>query len=456
MKLSIREISAMIQAKRVIDDPRFVEGVEFDSRKITKGGLFVPLAGGRDGHDFVQQAIENGAIATLWAKPLKRAPENIAVIPVDDPLMAMQRLAINYLHKVKPDVVAITGSNGKTTTKDMTDAVLSQKFHTYKTQGNYNNNIGLPYTILHMPEETEKLVLEMGMDHAGEIELLSTIANPDVAAITMIGEAHIENLGSREEIAKAKMEITRHLAEDGLLLVPAHEPLLLPLVKKLTQTVTTFGIDDGVIAGRILEEKVNETAFEIHGNTFKIPVIGSYNVQNALIAYGVGSWFGLTPQEIRKGLASFQLTKNRTQWLNAANGADILSDVYNANPTAMALVLETFSGIKQPAGKKIVVLADMLALGNDSPHMHAAMAEHIDGTKVAEVFLYGSEMAALDKALAKQQPDLEVHYFPNGKMTELTRAIKDTLEPDDLVLLKGSNGMELDKLVNALKEDGEF
>lgn len=451
MKLSIKEISEAVQAKNIVVDEKMVENVEFDSRKITANSLFVPLAGERDGHDFVRQAIDGGAIAALWSKPLNQAPEEIPVIQVDDVLTALQDLAKYYLTIVDPDVIAVTGSNGKTTTKDMVAAVLGQKFRTYKTQGNYNNNIGLPYTILHMPEDTEKLILEMGMNHFGEIEELSSIANPDIAAITLIGEAHIENLGSREGIAKAKMEITNHLAEDGLLLIPAQEPLLTPLTKKLTQTIITFGIDEGIISGHLVDGKPNETLFTVRDETFRIPVIGSYNVTNALIAIGVGSWYGMTYGEMAVGLADFQMTQNRTQWVNAANGADILSDVYNANPTAMALVLDTFANVKQPDGKKLVVLADMLELGEDSTRMHASMAKHIDGDKLTEVFLYGPEMRVLFEALREQQPNLRVQYFDVTQMDELIQAVKDELEPQDLVLLKGSNSMELNKVVLALQ-----
>ena len=239
MKLTVQEIAQAVGS--VMNDLTEITGVEFDSRKIEKGGLFVPLKGARDGHEFIQQAMDNGAVATFWSLEASKAPSGIRVILVDDPLKAMQDLAKYYLAKVGAEVVAITGSNGKTTTKDLTASVLAQKYKTYKTQGNYNNNIGLPYTILHMPMDTEKIVLEMGMDHAREITELSLIARPKVAAITMIGEAHIENLGSRAGIAQAKMEIVDGLREDGLLIIPEEEPLLKPLTESLTQKIETFG-----------------------------------------------------------------------------------------------------------------------------------------------------------------------------------------------------------------------
>lgn len=448
MKLTIQEIAQAVGSGN--EESGKITGVEFDSRKIKAGDLFVPLAGARDGHEFVQQAIEQGASATLWSKEPAKAPQGIPVIIVKDTLAAMQDLAKYYLEKVGADVIAVTGSNGKTTTKDLTASVLSQKFHTYKTQGNYNNNIGLPYTILHMPDETEKIVLEMGMDHANEITALSLLAHPKVAAITMIGEAHIENLGSREGIAKAKMEIVDGLASDGLLIIPEAEPLLKPLTKNLTQRVQTFGIGSGDVDATVEKEEKTETNFKVANDHFMIPLPGSYNVTNALIAYTVGRFFGLSIEEIRLGLANVAVTQNRTEWLTAGNGASILSDVYNANPTAMGLVLDTFGQLPSE-GRRIAVLADMLELGPDSLQMHASMSEHIKPDKYAVVFLYGQQMRALKEALEKQYPTLSVVYVEKEK-EELIKAIKEELHPEDSILLKGSNSMKLNEVVQQLLE----
>src|SRR5699024_10419087 len=249
MKLSTREI-AQVLACDIKDDQR-ITALEFDSRKIKKGNLFVPLQGQRDGHEFIQQAQDNGAVATLWSRQDLTPPKDLIVFNVTDTKKAFQKIAAYYRNKLNPKVVAITGSNGKTTTKDMTAAVLAQKYQTYKTQGNYNNELGLPYTILHMPDTTEVLVLEMGMDHAGDLTLLSAIGQPDVAAITLIGEAHIESLGSRAGIAQGKMEITKGLKKDGSLFVPAEEALLEPLVEKIQQKVRTFGLEQGDIKAEI-------------------------------------------------------------------------------------------------------------------------------------------------------------------------------------------------------------
>ena len=451
MKLTIKEVAALFGADHITDET-VINQVEFDSRKVQAGDLFVPLAGVRDGHDFIDAAAKNGAVAAFWSRDSQELPAGVTKILVADPLAAMQQLAVYYKKKLAPKTVAITGSNGKTTTKDLTAAVLSQQFITYKTQGNYNNNIGMPYTILHMPDDCQLLVLEMGMDHAGELTELSVMGQPDAAAITIIGEAHIENLGSRAGIAAAKMEIVQGLATKGLLLVPADEPLLLPLLAGLSQQVTTFGIQQGDISATVIAESKERTVFEVAGKTFEIPVIGAYNVKNALIAYGFGKHFGLSDSQIAQGLATVQLTKNRTQWLTAKNGAQVLSDVYNANPTAMALVLDTFGKLQTSDGRKLAVLADMLELGPDSRQMHAAMAAHIDDS-YDTVFLYGTEMTALLNALTEKDADLTVYHFDKPNKSALIQMIKAELGPADSILLKGSNGMGLSEVVEALTEE---
>ena len=447
MKLTIKEIAQVLGISGIVDE-REISSVEFDSRKIEKDGLFVPLSGTRDGHDFVRAAKENGAIVTLWQKDRVEVPSDLVVLPVADVTKAFQTLAQYYKQKIGPKTVAITGSNGKTTTKDMTASVLAQKYRTYKTQGNYNNDLGVPYTMLHMPDDTEVLILEMGMDHAGEIHFLSQLGQPDVAAITLIGEAHLENLGSRKNIAKAKMEIVDGLAKDGALFVPADEPLLTDLIAPLSQEVQTFGLAQGDLQATITNETSESTSFVVDEETFVIPVLGGYNVKNALIAYGVGRYLGLSSEQIKNGLAQVELTKNRTQWLQAKNGAKLLSDVYNANPTAMRLVLESFGRLTLP-GRRIAVLADMLELGPDSLAMHASMAEAIVD-RYDFVYLYGEQM----QALANRLSELNVPhaYFIPAQRQAFLEQVQQEIKPSDSVILKGSNGMQLSELVALLTE----
>lgn len=447
MKLTIKEIAQVLGISGIVDE-REISSVEFDSRKIEKDGLFVPLPGTRDGHDFVHAAKENGAIATLWQKERANVPSDLVVLPVEDVTQAFQIIAQYYKQKIAPKTVAITGSNGKTTTKDMTASVLAQKYRTYKTQGNYNNDLGVPYTMLHMPDDTEVLILEMGMDHAGEIHFLSQLGQPDVAAITLIGEAHLENLGSRKNIAKAKMEIVDGLAKEGILFVPADEDLLIDLIAPISQKVQTFGLGQGDLQAEIVNETSESTEFEINDASFIIPVLGGYNVKNALIAYGIGCYFGLSMEQIKNGLAQVELTKNRTQWLQAKNGAKLLSDVYNANPTAMRLVLESFGRLTLP-GRRIAVLADMLELGPDSSAMHASMAEAIVGF-YDFVYLYGEQMQALANRLTEL--NIPHAYFIPAQRQAFLEQVQKEIQPTDSVILKGSNGMQLSELVALLTE----
>lgn len=452
MNLTIKDIFQAVGGKNeeILQTEFSIEQVEFDTRKVVNNTLFIPLKGNRDGHEFIEQAFSMGACLTLSDRPLEM---NLPYILVEDTLKAFQELAKFYLKKINPKVCAITGSNGKTTTKDMTASVLSTTFKTYKTQGNYNNEIGLPYTIMSIDEQVEVLVLEMGMDRKGDIELLTSIGQPDVAAITMIGESHIEHLGSRSGIASAKMEIVSGLKKDGTLIVPEDEPLLKPLLKEVTQQVKTFGLtDEGDYLGAIVEETKNHTTFTVNrfkGEVFSIPVLGKYNVGNALIAMAVGEALGVPVENIKQGLATFDLTKNRTEWLETKNGVQILSDVYNANPTAMKLVLDSFSKIKSQ-GRKIAVLGDMLELGPDSGKMHQSVGAHIDPSQIDVVYLYGSEMKHLYADLKGKYPEEKLAIYDTSEKEEMTKAIGQEIKSSDTVFLKASNGMGLKEVVDNL------
>ncbi|WP_314065076.1 UDP-N-acetylmuramoyl-tripeptide--D-alanyl-D-alanine ligase [uncultured Vagococcus sp.] len=459
MELSIRDIAKVVGATNNWQewaDIR-VSAVEFDTRKIEGGALFVPLQGGtRDGHEFIQTAVNKGAVLAFWSESIKELPEDFPVLVVPDTLVAFQQLAKYYLGTIGPKVIGVTGSNGKTTTKDMIASVLSQQFVTYKTQGNYNNHIGLPYTILHMPAYTEMLILEMGMDHFGEIEVLSQLATPDVAAITMIGESHIEFLGSRQGIAQAKMEIVAGLKPEGLLVVPGDEPLLESLLESVTAEVIKFGrVETSDISGQLVSETKATTTFTVPSlgeEAVTIPVLGHYNINNALIALTIGDYFGMGLAKMARGLESMNLTASRTEWLTAWNGAEILSDVYNANPTAMSLVLDTFSQLPTE-GNRLVVLADMGELGEQSAALHKSMAKHIDGAKISSVYLLGQQMAVLYETLLPIFGPERVLHFKVEDKPELINRLKGEVQPADMLLLKGSNSMKLIEIVENLLEN---
>ena len=455
MKMQLAEIAKALNTTCVGDEQTVITSVAFDSRKITDGGLFVPLVGDRDGHDFINSAINNGASATLWQTGHPNKPENIAVLEVDDPLQAMQDLARYYLRKVNPTVVGITGSNGKTTTKDMIAAVLSKRFNVHKTQANFNNEIGVPMTILEMKPNTEILVLEMGMDRPGQLHHLSELTHPDVTVITMIGEAHIEFFGTRDKIADAKMEITDFLREDGEFIYNGDEPLLRERAEKLSQAKATFGFekDDTVYATGFKSYKHHDT-FTVNDSEqqFSIPMIGKHNVSNAMAALSVGRHFGESDEEIAASLSNFTPTANRMEWEKGDVGEDIMSDIYNSNPTAVRAVITSFGQIEVPEGnRRIAVLGDMLELGEKSAELHRNLEDCLDPQVINEVYLYGTEMKNLYDALEDKYDAEHLHYYDRDQMQRMIEDLKNDIKPHDIVVLKGSHGMHLEKVVERLR-----
>ena len=456
MNLTLHEVAGVLAARNDIsqfEDVDFTKP-EFDSRLIRPGDLFVPLKGARDGHDFIETAFENGAVATLSEKEVEGHP----YLLVDDVLGSFQKLAQYVLEKGQVDVLAVTGSNGKTTTKDMLAQLLSTTYKTYKTQGNYNNEIGLPYTVLHMPEGTEKLVLEMGQDHLGDIHLLSEIAHPKAAIVTLIGEAHLEFFKDRKEIAKGKLQIADGMPAGGLLLVPA-DPIVEDFLPN-QQELVRFG-EGADIRITKLDERKDSLTFEANflSAAIDLPVTGKYNATNAMIAAYVALKEGVSEEAIRASFKGLELTKNRTEWKKASNGADILSDVYNANPTAMRLILETFSTIPtNPNGRKLAVLADMKELGEQSIDLHNQMILSLSPDVLDTVIFYGQDIAGLAQLASQMFPLGHVYYFKKtaeeDQFEDLLKQVKESLKEQDQILIKGSNSMNLAKLVEEL-ENGE-
>ncbi|MDR1568772.1 MAG: UDP-N-acetylmuramoyl-tripeptide--D-alanyl-D-alanine ligase [Streptococcaceae bacterium] len=447
MNLTLHEIGKVVNALNdysVFPD-EVIKKIEFDSRKISAGDLFLPLKGVRDGHDFIKQAQANGAQATFS----ERDESEIAYLRVVDTLAAFQKLAAYYRQKMQVKVIAVTGSNGKTTTKDMIAATLSAKYATYKTQGNYNNELGLPYTILQMPEDTDYLILEMGQDHFGDIHLLSELARPNLAVVTMVGEAHLAFFKDQAQIAEGKMQIQDGLVHDGGLIIP-NDPLLRPFIR--TNQVTSFGEGGDIYLTNVVEGK-DKTTFEVNfvQGVFEIPVSGAYNAKNALLAVYIAHQLGVETTAIIQSLRTLKLTKNRTQWIKSTSGIEILSDVYNANPTAMALALDSFSTIQ--GEKKVAVLADMLELGESSKALHQSILLHLNPEVIQRLFLYGEEMWALAEVVSEIYPIGAVRFYQKNKTTDEKEAlISDLLERVDSgtqVFLKGSNSMQLDEVVAA-------
>ncbi|EHJ56628.1 UDP-N-acetylmuramoyl-tripeptide-D-alanyl-D-alanine ligase [Streptococcus urinalis FB127-CNA-2] len=452
MKITIGEVAKVVGASNNLSDLEDIalNNIEFDSRLISKGDLFLPLKGVRDGHDFIDTAFENGAMITFSERDIPNHP----YILVDDCLEAFQKLAKYYLEKLRVDVIAVTGSNGKTTTKDMIAAILETTYKTYKTQGNYNNEIGLPYTVCHMPDDTEKIVLEMGQDHFGDIHLLSTIAEPRISVVTLIGEAHLEFFGSREKIAEGKMQISDGMDSDGIVIVPG-DPIINPYLPE-NQKVIRFGEGEELFVSKLEEEKESlKFKSNVLDQEIMLPITGKYNATNAMIAACVGKLLVVSDSDIKEALETITITGNRTEWKKASNGADILSDVYNANPTAMRLILETFSTIdKNENGRKIAVLADMKELGKDSKELHTQLITALNPEKIDHLIFYGKDIAELAQLASQMYPIGHVYYFKKDdgvdQYEEMEKHIQELLKSEDQILFKGSHSMYLDQIVDDL------
>lgn len=455
MKLTLREMATILNAPIQNEADVAVTSTAFDSRQVKPGGLFIPLVADNDGHHYVDAAESNGATVTLWQADHQNVPSHLPIIIVPDTLAAYQQLASHYLSQVDPLVVAVSGSNGKTTTKDFIAAIGQTSYKTVKTPENFNNEIGVPQTILSMPTDTELLVIEIGMDHPGDLTFLSKLVKPDIALLTMIGEAHIEFFKTRERIADGKMEIINGLKEHGHLVFNGDEPLLLERVGQHAHLLhDSFGLNstNDLFASEIDMTPV-QASFKTNQSAqrFTIPMTGRYNVTNALSAITVGHLLHISDEKIAQALAEAPITENRTEWLDGQFGGKILSDVYNSNPTAAKEVLHFFADTPTQ-GKRIAVLGDMLQLGDASPALHASLMENLNPDKIAHVYLVGEEIKSLEEALLPIYPAGTVKRYAIDDPESLLKDLLADLTPDDTIMLKGSHGVHLENIVNQLKK----
>ncbi|MFS0820823.1 UDP-N-acetylmuramoyl-tripeptide--D-alanyl-D-alanine ligase [Bacillus sp. 1P02SD] len=456
IKKTLAQIEQMAKGEKL--DPQHqnvvIEGVSIDTRTIAPGNLYIPIIGETfNGHQFVNAAIENGAAAVLWGSDQPNPPQQIPVIFVEDTLVALQTLAKSYRDELTMQVVGITGSNGKTTTKDMVTAVLSTSMRVQKTEGNLNNQIGLPLTILRLKEDTEVAVLEMGMSAFGEIEFLTRLARPDVAVITNIGESHMMELGSREGIAKAKLEIVEGLSKKGLLIYHGDEPLLKERVKSMDIVTRTFGESQQNDLYPLEIKQENEgTYFSINEQEkkeFYVPVLGKHNVNNAMAAIAVARHFGLSWDKIESGLKQIKITNMRLELIEGINGTKLINDAYNASPLSMKAAISLVHDL-QTTGKKIVVLGDMLELGDNEIEYHEEVGRFIQRDKVDYVFTYGRLGEHIASGAKEQFPQDRVFaYQDKGQLIE---ALRKQLSEGDIVLVKGSRGMKLEEVILAFKK----
>ncbi len=451
IKKSLLDIEKMVDGLGLANEYKniYITGVTTDSRHVGKDSLFIPLVGDiYNGHEFGEKAVKDGAAAVIWQKSEGNPPKGVPVIFVEDTLVALQALAKSYINQLQVKVVGITGSNGKTTTKDMVASLLETTFKVHKTKGNFNNHIGLPLTILSMSEDTEVAVLEMGMSSRGEIELLSSIANPDVAVITNIGESHLMDLGSREGIAEAKLEITKGLKQDGLFIYNGDEPLLQERVPALSIHTATFGEKpSNDYYPTEINQQVTGTSFKVNGVECFIPVLGKHNVLNALAAYAVATFLGVKKEAIIEGFLSIKITGMRLELIKAKTGASIINDAYNASPTSMKAAIDLIENLKG-FNQKIVVLGDMLELGLEEKEYHREVGRAIKANNISHIFTYGRLGAEIAKGAKENYAQEFVHHFENK--SELIKLLKSLVQKNDVVLVKASRGMKLEEVVNEL------
>ncbi len=438
--LSISQIAKLAEANLETGDGSVsIERISTDSRTVKKGELFVALRGENfDGHKFIEDVAKSGAAGAIVAPSWKgKVPSKFAIIRAKDTLVAYQTLASNYRKSLSLRVLAITGSNGKTSTKDFAASVLGRKFRVTKTQGNFNNHVGLPRTMLEATSADEVAVWEIGMNHPGEVAPLAKIAAPDAAIITNVGVAHIEFMGTREAIAQEKGALAEAVGDDGTVILNADDPFSEGIAKRTRARVIFAGIENGGFRATDIEQSSDGADFTIlegaHRCRARLSVPGSHMIQNALLAIAAGRAFGVLLEECAIGLATAPLTKARLQ-IKEINGVLFLDDSYNANPDSMKAALRTL--VELPAdGKRIAVLGEMRELGAESERGHQEVGEEaaalgvdrlIGIGEMGEVIARASERAGLEKSSAV------------GSTLEAAELLIDVAEPGDLILIKGS------------------
>ncbi len=455
-ELTLKQLAAWCGAGVIpADAVGSITGVQHDSRKVQIGDLFVALPGERaDGHDFVEQSRKAGAAAALVCHPVE---SDLPQLVVADTAKAYGDIARQYRTEAEVSVVAITGSVGKTTTKEMISCVLSGKYRVAKTQGNQNNELGLPITVMGMPADTQVAVLELGMNHFGEMAYLTSIAQPDVVVITNIGTMHIEHLGTREGILKAKLEIMQGIQDDGVAIFNGDEPLLWNLREGATHRQLYFGIENDQcdVVAESIRQIDGGSYFTIRGlgQSFQVfvPQEGRHMVYNALAAAAVGLLQGVSPESIQYQLGLFHNTGMR-QNIFEKNDMTIIEDCYNAGPESMEAALRVL-GEHKVEGRRIAVLGDMLELGSRSTAEHYRVGRLAAAS--ADVLLaYGedSERMISGAVTGGMNSKYAQHFTVQEEMADTLHRIA---RPGDLILVKGSRGMHMEQVLQRFLELGK-
>lgn len=442
--MSLRDAATAVGGKSM-DGNTIFTGVSTDTRKINEGDLFVALKGPNfDGHDFVEDAFEQGAVATMISRP-EAGP--LPHLQVDDTKEALGMLAAHWRQQFDIPVVGVTGSNGKTTAKEMIAAIMQQSRQGIATEGNLNNDIGVPLTLLCLREADKYAVVEMGMNHPGEIKYLTDMATPTVAVVLNAGQAHLEGLGSVEAVARAKGEIFDGLTEDGVAVINADDPYT-SLWRELAgeHRIITFGLEQEADISAEYELGLLETSMQLKTAEgvidMSLPMPGKHNVMNAMAAAGAAMAAGAALTDVKAGLEKLKAVAGRLETKKGINGATIIDDTYNANPTSVAAGLEV---LKRSSGECILVLGDMGELGKSSEEIHYRVGELAKRVGVQQVFTLGEMSKKTVEGFGKGACNYKTHEA-------LIKDVQEFLNSDTTVLIKGSRLMHMERIVEGLVE----
>ncbi len=453
--------------------PARVDGVSTDTRTLESGALFVALRGERfDAHTLLGEAAGRGASAAVVMRGVAcENPAGLPLIEVESTLAALGALARHHRRRFSIPIGALTGTNGKTTTKEMVAAILSERGTALSTQGNLNNEIGVPLTLLKLGEEHRAAIIEMGMNHEGELRRLSTFAEPCAAAIVSIGKGHLAGLGTLERVARAKGEIFEGLVPEGLAIVDAGDPLALEAARASRRRITTFGAVEGAevrlvgelaqgaeglrarvrLSGRWAEGTNGERELEL-----ALAFVGAHNAKNAAAAFAMGLALGATPEQCAAGLAKARPYRHRLELVQVGGGVTVLDDCYNANPTSMAAALAALRSIAR-GRRTAALLGDMLELGEEEERFHGELGALAAESGLALLVGVGPRSAQTCRAARQGAGEaLEVLHVAEPEQPEVAAGLlRERLAPGDLLLVKGSRGMKLERVIALLAKEGE-
>ena len=427
---------------------KYISSVATDSRENMNNGLFVAIKGEKtDGHKYIKNAVENGAVSVFISDELDEYLDNVVYIKVKDTIKALQDLATWYRLKFNIPVIAITGSVGKTTTKDMIATVLAKKYKVLKTQGNFNSDIGAPLTILGLNTEHEIAVIEMGMDRAGQIDTISSIVRPSIAVITNIGVAHIEYLGSRENILKAKCEVFNNLNIEGTAILNADDDMLIKVENDFNKIWYSRNANSDIQAKEVFVDYkegtvVAKIAIQNEEYKLEIPGLSEHLVYAAMSAIAVGMKCNMNIEEILEGIKNYKATKMRMDIYKLDSNSLLIDDTYNANPDSMKSLINTVS--KANVSNKIMILGDMFELGENSLKLHMDVLEYALESNIDKIVVTGENM---NKA-AKRIDDNRIIAFDNKE--EIIQNIAEILCRNSIIAIKASRGMKFENITEKI------